>query len=110
MHILVFRNGTVSVGDVFCSSYGYEQTNVAFYQVVSIHGKKTIVVKQIDSEITSYKTSMSGSKKPLMNKFIGQPLKRQVKECSNVPCIRIEEYENAYKTDIGKEYYYSSWA
>ncbi|AXF77982.1 hypothetical protein AV903_21425 [Erwinia tracheiphila] len=28
MTVLVFKNGNVSVGDVFASSWGYEQTNV----------------------------------------------------------------------------------
>ncbi|WP_434523838.1 hypothetical protein [Photorhabdus asymbiotica] len=110
MHTLVFHNGTVSVGDIFRSFWGYEQTNVTFYQVVSTLGKKTVVVRQIDSEITNYETSMSGSKKPLINIFIGQQLKRQVKECSSVPCVKIEDYEIAYKTDIGREHYHSSWA
>lgn len=41
MKVLTFKNDTVSVGDVFVSSWGYEQTNVTFYQVLSVHGKKT---------------------------------------------------------------------
>ncbi len=36
MKTLTFNNGTVSVGDVFVSSWGYEQTNVNFYQVISV--------------------------------------------------------------------------
>ncbi len=28
MNVLVFKNGNVSIGDVFASSWGYEQTNV----------------------------------------------------------------------------------
>jgi hypothetical protein len=34
MKVLTFKNDTVSVGDVFVSSWGYEQTNVTFYQVI----------------------------------------------------------------------------
>lgn len=33
MNVLTFKNYTVSVGDVFASYWGYEQTNVTFYQV-----------------------------------------------------------------------------
>lgn len=36
MKVLTFKNDTVSVGDVFVSSRGYEQTNVTFYQVLSV--------------------------------------------------------------------------
>ncbi len=38
---LQFRNGSVSLGDVFVSSWGYEQTNTCFYQVIALRGKKT---------------------------------------------------------------------
>ncbi|HCN5512602.1 TPA: hypothetical protein N6023_004603 [Escherichia coli] len=44
MKVLTFKNDTVSVGDIFVSSWGYEQTNVTFYQVLSVHGKKTVTV------------------------------------------------------------------
>ncbi|AYQ14532.1 hypothetical protein EB670_24360 (plasmid) [Escherichia coli] len=47
MKVLTFKNDTVSVGDIFVSSWGYEQTNVTFYQVLSVHGKKTVTVREI---------------------------------------------------------------
>ncbi|WP_240184397.1 hypothetical protein [Enterobacter cloacae] len=42
---LQFRNGSVSLGDVFVSSWGYEQTNTCFYQVIALRGKKTAVLR-----------------------------------------------------------------
>ncbi|MHO45241.1 hypothetical protein D9E76_24655 [Escherichia coli] len=51
MKTLTFNNGTVSVGDVFVSSWGYEQTNVNFYQVISVHGKKTVTVQEIRASV-----------------------------------------------------------
>ncbi|WP_407233719.1 hypothetical protein [Escherichia coli] len=47
MKVLTFKNDTVSVGDIFVSSWGYEQTNVTFYRVLSVHGKKTVTVREI---------------------------------------------------------------
>ncbi|HCB5058448.1 TPA: hypothetical protein M0F96_004014 [Salmonella enterica subsp. enterica serovar Paratyphi C] len=47
MNVLKFKNGTVSVGDIFVASWGYEQTNVSFYQVISLHGKTTVTVREI---------------------------------------------------------------
>lgn len=38
----------IKVGDLFSSSWGYEQTNVDFYQVVSVKGK-SFTIKQIKS-------------------------------------------------------------
>ncbi len=52
MKVLTFKNDTISVGDIFVSSWGYEQTNVTFYQVLSVHGKKTVTVREIRQLIT----------------------------------------------------------
>lgn len=38
---------SVKVGDMFCYSWGYDQTNVDFYQVVELKGKQTIIVREI---------------------------------------------------------------
>ena len=53
MKVLTFKNDTVSVGDVFVSSWGYEQTNVTFYQVLSVHGKKTVTVRECQRRMKS---------------------------------------------------------
>ena len=39
----------VKVGDVFYDSWGYEQTNIDFYQVVALRGKTQIVLRPIHS-------------------------------------------------------------
>lgn len=80
MTVLVFINGNVSVGDVFASSWGYEKTNVNFYQVVSTHGKKTVTVREIRAA-THLTNSMIGYKIPVLDDFTGECLKRQVKVC-----------------------------
>jgi len=38
----------IKVGDLFSSSWGYEQTNVDFYQVVAVKGK-SFTIRQIKS-------------------------------------------------------------
>jgi hypothetical protein len=42
------------VGDVICNSWGYEQTNVEFYQVIKV-GQKSIEIKEI------YQKTVQGS-------------------------------------------------
>ena len=37
----------VKVGDMFCDIWGYEQTNVDFYQVVDLKGSTTVVLKPV---------------------------------------------------------------
>jgi len=95
---LIFRNGNISVNDIFYSSWGYEQTNICFYQVVALKGKKTVVVRRIRGEETKVTGAMSGVIKPLIGDFIEEPIIRRVKECAHVPMIVIEDYENAYLT------------
>jgi hypothetical protein len=38
---------TVKVGDVYATCWGYDQTNVEFYQVIKIIGKRTVEVREI---------------------------------------------------------------
>ena len=37
----------LNVGDVFKSVWGYEQTNVDYYQVIGFKGKKTVLLREI---------------------------------------------------------------
>lgn len=108
MIALTFRTGSVSVNDVFVSSWGWEQTNVNFYQVISIHGKKTVVIREIRG--ACYSDGMTGSKKAVLNDFIGEPIKRQVKDNSHRPTINIDDCECAYKSEPGKNYSFTSYA
>jgi hypothetical protein len=50
----------VHVGDIFYSVWGYEQTNVDFWQVVELKGKQTAVIREIRAEIIRYTEYMSG--------------------------------------------------
>lgn len=107
-HTLTFKNDTVSVGDVFVSSWGYEQTNVTFYQVISLHGKKTVTVRRISAE-SEYTGSMTGFKTPVLNDFTGEGFKRQIKDYGDNLIIKIEDFETAYKTSSGEKHHFSSY-
>ncbi len=37
----------VKVGDIFCFSWGYEQTNIDYFQVVGLKGTKQVVIREI---------------------------------------------------------------
>ena len=41
----------VKVGDIFCASWGYEQTNNDFFQVVALVGKQSVRVREVHLEI-----------------------------------------------------------
>ena len=50
----------VKVGDLFYSSWGYEQTNVDFFQVVELVGKTSVRVREVNPPIVEDKTYQHG--------------------------------------------------
>ncbi|MFA5448854.1 MAG: hypothetical protein WC292_00210 [Clostridia bacterium] len=58
----------IKVGDIFVYTWGYEQTNVDFYQVIKVT-KKTVTILPIKTKgIYNYGT-MTGNKTPIKNSF-----------------------------------------
>ena len=57
----------VSVGDVFVSSWGYEQTNIDYYKVVGFRGESTLELIRIGSHTTPHREYMCGTKTPDVN-------------------------------------------
>lgn len=41
----------VKVGDIFCASWGWEQTNVDFFQVIALVGEYSVRVREVNPEI-----------------------------------------------------------
>lgn len=73
----------VKVGDIFETSWGYEQTNVDFFQVVKVTGK-SVVVRHIKSKETEIKdasgiSTMTGHVVPVKNAFDGEPKTRRLR-------------------------------
>jgi len=83
----------VSVGDIFYHSWGYEQTNIDFYQVVTVSGKSATFQKiGASSRETGF---MCGRKKAVKNSFTkDEPFKKMLKYQESggvlVPYIRFE--------------------
>lgn len=61
----------VHVGDLFYVSWGYEQTNIDFYQVVALKGAHTAVLREIGCEYIGG-FGMTGNKRPLRNHFTSE--------------------------------------
>lgn len=59
---------TLKVGDILYNSWGWEQTNIDFYQVIKVPTPKTVVIQ----EIAQHKTEtgfMCGDTTPIPNQF-----------------------------------------
>ena len=67
----------IKPGDIFYNSWGYEQTNIDFYQVVSVTAK-TITLRAIKGTSNDYNAyQMSGSKVAVKDSFCSDELIRK---------------------------------
>lgn len=85
----------VKVGDIFRCSWGYDQTNIDYYEVTKVIGAMVEVceIGQM-SEETGF---MSGKCVPDSGRFIGEPMRKKVSMSSSEPSIRIYSFANAYR-------------
>ena len=86
------------------TSWGYDQTNVDFYQVISTPTSKTIILNCI-AQKTSYEGDMNGETMPAKDKLVGDSFSKRV--CVG-GYVKIEG-QYARKWDC-KPKYFSSWA
>lgn len=116
----------VKVGDLFYSSWGYEQTNVTFFQVIELIGKKSVRVREVLPDMVSetptcgmaadrsYKLTSELLPARDRSTFIKDQdkgdlkrLKSYHKDSRNNPQFDVSSFCNAYKYN-GEELY-ESW-
>lgn len=99
---------SLKVGDLLKSSWGYDQTNVDFYEVVELNGKTMVTIEKIggkpwkntedpESEYDDWYVS------PNPEVRTGELSKHRVNPSSN--SVRITSYANAYPTELGAKCY-----
>ena len=96
----------VKVGDVFYSTWGYEQTNIDFYQVVALKGTTMATFRKIKSDARNI-GFCSYMVKPIPNSFTekSEPFTRKINDYGNVPsCKGPTDYEELYLTDVNEEH------
>lgn len=95
---------TLKVGDILYSSWGYEQTNIDFYEVVKLNGKCVIIRELAQKHIGD--GDMSGKTTALKGEYIGDEILKRV--CpGNI--IKFNSYQWAKIWD-GQPKYFSSYA
>lgn len=91
--VLGSKQELLKKGDVLQCSWGYDQTNIDYFQVVELFGKRGVVIRKIACE--SVETGfMQGRSVPAMDQFIGEPMRKQVSETGSV---KIYSFASAYK-------------
>lgn len=100
---------TLKTGDIMYSSWGYEQTNVDFYQVVKVVGSHSVEIMPIkQSNDTSDMPYDQGRTMPIKDAFIdGKMPMRKVVNSSNR--VNIASYATAWLWD-GQPKFYSTYA
>lgn len=84
----------IKVGDVFCESWGYEQTNIDFWQVTELKGTTQIVLKAISKEVVRDCGFCSCMVRPVKDSFTshyaGEEIRRTVKGTAENPYCNAE--------------------
>lgn len=118
----------VVVGDIFSASWGYEQTNNNFFQVVALAGKESVRVVEVQPETVKSEavSSMAEDRTYKISRDILQPkqnsifIKDQVKgdlkrlksyqaDGVSKPQFYLTSYADAYYCEPGNMTTYNSW-
>ncbi|MGH1415360.1 MAG: hypothetical protein ACRBB0_17865 [Pelagimonas sp.] len=90
-------------GLILYTSWGYDQTNTEFYEVIKVPSKCYVVLQQIAAPLVGGETDhMSGNRVPNPDNKIGEPLRRKVDMSGSRPSVRICDVVTAWIWD-GKE-------
>ena len=109
----------VKVGDIFVASWGYDQTNIDYYQCTALIGTKMMEVREIDSQSedtawlqgksvpmpgawsTEADSSEAGQKYKDENgrypRVPKQPMHVKIQGANGEPCFRVASYCLAYR-------------
>ncbi|WP_230599322.1 hypothetical protein [Xanthomonas albilineans] len=98
------RPHTLTVGTVLVSSYGYEQTNVDFYEVIAVENR-TVTLRQLAQERQDT-SHMSGTTTPVPGHYTGDSIRKRVNPRNSV---KLSSSSYAYPWD-GRPQYWSSYA
>jgi hypothetical protein len=100
----------LEVGDIVRTCWGYDQTNVEYFQVTALIGKAMVELREIatESEETGF---MSGRCVPVLNKFIGEPMRKIAKDGHiKIDSVRHASKVEPIKTPAGPLYPSAHWS
>lgn len=90
-------------GTMLYTSWGYDQTNTEFFQVVMVKGQ-TVTVREIAGEMIRGTGPFSADYRPKPGQFISKGIKRRI----GPGYIRIDDVRNAYPTKGQRSFHRSS--
>lgn len=96
----------LKVGDILYSSWGYEQTNVDWYEVVDVRGKQ-VIVREINGKVVR-STQSQDFVVAVPGSFKGPPLRRTPRGSGSHVSVKIDSVQTAYPWD-GKPKYQTAF-
>jgi hypothetical protein len=86
--------GMIQEGDIFYSSWGYDQTNISYYQVVKV-GAKTVAIRKVAQKVVR---EVRGAEYvvPVKGRFEGTAKRKTPKLYRGEPYLNINSYASAY--------------
>lgn len=100
----------VFIGDIYYTEWGYDQTNVDFYQVVQLKGKHTAVLRQLEVKRGLSGTSFNGLTRPIRDAFKAntEPITvrtkyedHELRMYIRKNCLRLAEFGKLYDYSVG---------
>lgn len=85
----------LQVGDILRSMWGYEQTNIDYYEVTALIGKHTVEIREV-ARISEGTLSMQGVCVPKPGAYIGEPMR---KRSSGEGSVKINSFSWASKVE-----------
>ena len=87
----------VKVNDIFRCSWGYDQTNIDYYQVTKVLGSFVEICRIRCESVETL--SMQGESVPSLNSFIGDAMRKKVSMLTNKPSISINSFSTAFRME-----------
>lgn len=86
----------LAVGDVLRSSWGYDQTNIDYYEVTALVGKRMVEIRELAQE-TEETQFMQGKCVPVKGSYLGEAMRKVVSTAGD--SVRIASYASAFKVE-----------
>lgn len=77
----------LTVGDVVANSWGYDQTNVQFFEIVKVCGVRTVEIREL-AQLRENSGHMQGTCVPQPGVYIGEVMRRTVDTRGSVNVFR----------------------
>jgi hypothetical protein len=90
------ENSKPFVGQVLCSTWGWDQTNCNFYKVLRVLGKMIEIVEVEHVETAGPHGWMFGTCVPNVANKIGFPMRKKIKAGWRGYAVKIASYASAY--------------